>query len=98
ESILPRLIGAVFNEFVGLEFGRRFREVTLKDGGIDEFRFFTKVLTPLEVSYLHSGAKALEIERPAFTHELSELLAANDPKGVETGKALGGARAPRDQH
>ncbi len=37
ESILPRLIGNVFNEFVGLGFGRRFREVTAQGfGGIDE--------------------------------------------------------------
>jgi hypothetical protein len=97
ESILPRLIGAVFNEFVGLEFGRRFREVTLKDGGIDEIRFFNKALTPLEVSYLHYGAKALEIDSTTLTPKLSELMVANDPKVVETGKTLHDARESQNQ-
>ena len=59
-------IGAVFNEFVGVEFGRRFREVTLKDGGIDEIRFFNKALTPIEVSYLHNGREGLEM-RPSVS-------------------------------
>jgi hypothetical protein len=97
ESILPRLIGAVFNEFVGLEFGRRFREVTLKDGGIDEFRVFNKALTPLEVSYLHDGPKAVQMDRIKLTRELTELLAANDPLVLETGQALHEAREAQNQ-
>ena len=56
----------MFNEFVGLEFGRRFREVTLKDGGIDEIRFFNKALTPLEVSYLHNGREGFG-DRPSVS-------------------------------
>ena len=97
ESILPRLIGAVFNEFVGLEFGRRFREVTLKDGGIDEIRFFNKALTPLEVSYLHGGPKAMETDRATLARELDDLMAANDPKVVEAGEALHEAREAQNQ-
>jgi hypothetical protein len=94
ESILPRLIGAVFNRFVGLEFGRRFREVTLKDGGIDEIRFFNKALTPLEVSFLHDGAAALNAATPA---RLTELLIESDARVVETGKALHDAREAQNQ-
>jgi len=97
ESILPRLIGAVFNEFVGLEFGRRFREVTLKDGGIDELRIFNKELTPLEVSYLHNGAKALATDSATLTGELSHLMVSNDPGVLETGKALHEAREAQNQ-
>jgi hypothetical protein len=97
ESILPRLIGAVFNRFVGLEFGRRFREVTLKDGGIDELRFFNKALTPLEVSYLHDGSKAIELDRPTLTPLLTDLIAASDPRVRETGKALHDAREAQNQ-
>ncbi len=97
ESILPRLIGAVFNEFVGLEFGRRFREVTLKDGGIDEIRFFNKALTPLEVSYLHNGSKALEIDRASLSRELTELMAASDPSVQKTSQALYEAREAQNQ-
>jgi Protein of unknown function (DUF1553)/Protein of unknown function (DUF1549)/Planctomycete cytochrome C/Concanavalin A-like lectin/glucanases superfamily len=97
ESILPRLIGAVFNEFVGLEFGRRFREVTLKDGGIDEIRIFNKALTPLEVGYLHSGPKAMETDRATLARELNDLMMANDPKVVEAGNALHEAREAQNQ-
>ena len=97
ESILPRLIGAVFNRFVGLEFGRRFREVTLKDGGIDELRFFNKALTPLEVRYLHDGAKALVADGATLTRELSDVLVANDARVLETGKALHEAREAHNQ-
>ena len=47
ESILPLLIGNVFNEFVfGLGVrAPQAREVTLKDGGIDEMRFFNTALS-----------------------------------------------------
>jgi hypothetical protein len=97
ESILPRLIGAVFNRFVGLEFGRRFREVTLKDGGIDELRFFNKALTPLEVSYLHDGSKAIELDRRTLAPLLTDFIAASDPRVRETAKALHDAREAQNQ-
>jgi cytochrome c553 len=55
QSSLPRALAKVFNEFVGVEFGRRFREVTMKDGAIDELRFFNRKLTPAEARFLHTG-------------------------------------------
>ncbi len=91
ESSLPRGFAPAFNEFVGVEFGRRFREVTLKDGGIDELRFFNKALTPVEVSYLHDNAPVVEI------NALTELAVDNDPRVVAAGKALYEAREAQNQ-
>ena len=97
ESILAaRLIAAAFNEFVGLEFGRRFREVTLKDGGIDELRFFNKALTPLEVELSARTARGRG-KTAALSRELTELIVANDPRVLETGKALYDAREAQNQ-
>ncbi len=97
ESILPRGYGAVFNEFVGVEFGRRFREVILKDGGIDELRFFNRALTPIEVSYLHNGAAAAGIDRPRLAREVTELIVANDARVVASNQALQKAREAQNQ-
>jgi hypothetical protein len=91
ESSLPRGFAPAFNEFVGVEFGRRFREVTLKDGGIDELRFFDKALTPVEVSYLHDGAAVPD------TNALAELIVDNDPRVIASSKALYGAREAQNQ-
>ena len=91
ESSLPRGFAPAFNEFVGVEFGRRFREVTLKDGGIDELRFFNKALTPVEVSYLHENAEAVDI------NALTELAVDNDPREVAAGRALYEAREAQNQ-
>jgi hypothetical protein len=92
ESSLPRGFAPAFNEFVGVEFGRRFREVTLKDGGIDELRFFNKALTPVEVSYLHDGVPAA-----ADVNALAELAIDNDPQVIASGKALYEAREAQNQ-
>jgi hypothetical protein len=97
QSSLPRSYASVFNEFVGVEFGRRFREVTMKDGGIDEVRFFNRALTPIEVTYLHQGPQAVESERTKLTDEMVELVAANDARVVEAGKSLYAAREAQNQ-
>jgi Protein of unknown function (DUF1553)/Protein of unknown function (DUF1549)/Planctomycete cytochrome C/Concanavalin A-like lectin/glucanases superfamily len=92
ESSLPRGFAPAFNEFVGVEFGRRFREVTLKDGGIDELRFFNKSLTPVEVSYLHDGAAAA-----VDVNSLAQVAVENDPRVIASGKALYQAREAQNQ-
>jgi cytochrome c553 len=97
QSSLPRSFAPAFNEFVGVEFGRRFREVTMKDGAIDEIRFFNRALTPIEVGYLHKGAAAVEAEPATLQRELAELEVANNPKVLETGKALYQAREAENQ-
>jgi hypothetical protein len=97
QSSLPRSFAPVFNEFVGLEFGRRFREVTLKDGGIDEVRVFNKALTPLEVSYLHDGAKSVEIDTATLNREMERVAVEGDPRVLASGKALYQAREAQNQ-
>ena len=106
ESSLPRGFSPAFNEFVGVEFGRRFREVTPKDSALDEIRFFNRQLTPVEIAYLHDavlpgrggagpGGPA-QVWRPA-ARELIELAVATDPRVIESGKALFQAREAENQ-
>ena len=97
ESSLPRSFTPVFNEFVGVEFGRRFREVTLKDGGIDEIRFFNRALTPLEVRYLHQGSAAIPADSAGLTRELADVETANDPKVGQSAKTLHDVREEENQ-
>jgi len=97
ESSLPRSFVPVFNEFVGVEFGRRFREVTMKGGAIDEIRFFNKALTPIEVGYLHKGGAAVEEDPPALKAQMTELMVANDERVLQSGKSLYEAREAENQ-
>jgi hypothetical protein len=69
--------GTLGDEFLGLQFGKRFREMTLKDGAIDEIRVFAKALTPLEVAYLHDPALA-GVAAEAIRPGALELAVAND--------------------
>jgi cytochrome c553 len=97
ESTLPRTYGAVFNEFVGVEFGRRFREVTPKDGAIDELRYFNRALTPIEAGFLHEGESIVDSRRAQLAAELTQLAVANDPRVTESAKALYAAREAENQ-
>ncbi len=97
ESILPRMLATAFNQFVGLEFGRRFRETPIKDGAIDEVRLFNRALTPIEVAYLNSGPATLDVDSGQLKDELAELEVATDPRVVETEKKLADAREAENQ-
>jgi mono/diheme cytochrome c family protein len=88
ESSLPRGFSPAFNEFVGVEFGRRFREVTPKESALDEIRFFNRQLTPIEVAYLHDGDAVASMGAANLSRELTELAVATDPRVVESGKSL----------
>ena len=57
----------------------------------------TKALTPLEVSFLHKGPEAVEIDRASLSHELTELMAASDPSVLESSQALYEAREAQNQ-
>ena len=87
QSSLPRSFAAVFNEFVGVEFGRRFREVTPKDSAIDEIRFFNRALTPIEVGYLHEGEAVLGTDAAKLARGLTELAVADDPRVIAVGQS-----------
>jgi hypothetical protein len=97
QSSLPRSFSPVFNEFAGVEFGRRFREVTPDGAGIDEIRFFNRNLTPLEISWLHKGDGALSENSSILKSGLTDLVTEIGPRVVESGKALYNAREAENQ-
>jgi hypothetical protein len=86
--------GTLGDEFLGLQFGKRFRETTLKDGAIDEIRVFAKELTPLEVKYLQDQSLS-GIAPQALKGELIDVLVGNDPRVIAAGAKL---RQARDAH
>jgi hypothetical protein len=96
ESILPRMLATAFNQFVGLEFGRRFRETPMKDGAIDEVRLFNRALTSIEVAYLHDGA-ALDMDAVKLKEQLSEFEVVNNPTVQESAQKLVDARVAENQ-
>jgi hypothetical protein len=95
-SILPTEYSSIGNDlFVGVQFGKRFRETTLKDGAIDELRIFNRALTPVEISYLHRSTSALEppVLRPeVLERELAALAIDADPRVVTARNRLSAAR------
>jgi len=98
ESSLPRVVyPGPNNQFSGIEFGRRFREVTLKDGALDEIRIFNRALTPMEIAFLHEKSEALAGAQDAISAKAADLLAANDARVVEAAKALHDAREEENQ-
>ena len=57
-SILPFTSADVFDPFVGLAVGTRFREKAPVGSGIDELRVFKRDLMPVEIAFLHDDALA----------------------------------------
>jgi len=96
-SILPFTSADVFDPFVGLAMGTRFREKAPVGSGIDELRVFKRDLTPLEVAFLHDESAALAAAPAALAPQLAELLMATDP-AVSTARAsLTAARAKENE-
>jgi mono/diheme cytochrome c family protein len=83
--------GTLGDEFLGLQFGKRFRETTLKDGAIDEIRVFAKTLAPLEIRYLHDQSLSA-VPRDVLRRELIEVIAAADPRVSAAAASLQQAR------
>ena len=79
----------VFDPFVGLAFGTRFREKAPVGSGIDELRVFARDLTPVEIAFLQddtlTGTARLETK-------LAELLTATDARVATARSALTAAR------
>ena len=46
----------MFDPFLGLAVGTRFREKAPVGSGIDELRVFKRDLTPVEIAFLHDEA------------------------------------------
>lgn len=89
-SILPWTTGDVFDPFVGLAFGTRFREKAPVGSGLDEIRLYDRELAPVEVAFLHAGATGGDVS--VAREALVEMLVAGDARVVEALDALTQAR------
>jgi hypothetical protein len=96
-SILPWSSGDVFDPFVGLAFGTRFREKAPVGSGIDELRVFDRELQPLEIAFLHDEESLASFEPDRLRAELTGLLAAADPAVVDAERSLVAARDAHDR-
>jgi hypothetical protein len=68
----------IFDEFLGLSFGKRFRLNSMKDGAIDEIRVFHAELGPLEVASLHATATGAAPPQPRREDVINLLIAKTD--------------------
>jgi hypothetical protein len=94
-TILPFTAADVFDPFVGLAFGTRFREKAPVGSGIDELRVFKRSLTPLEVAFLHDEQGALAA--PDLLPRLAATLAATAPPVTAAHAALTEVRARENE-
>jgi hypothetical protein len=79
KSMLP--LGMEFaglDEFLGIQFGKRWQRSPLDGGALDELRVFDAQLSELAVAVLHDGAAAAQ--RPNATAEFAQHLALLDPE------------------
>jgi Protein of unknown function (DUF1553)/Protein of unknown function (DUF1549)/Planctomycete cytochrome C/Concanavalin A-like lectin/glucanases superfamily len=96
-TILPFSTGDVFDPFLGLAFGTRFREKAPVGSGLDELRVFERDLTPLEVTFLEDQQRALGAQTKDLSAALTELLVATDAKVQAARAALTAARAKENE-
>jgi hypothetical protein len=104
-STLPNGGGTLGDEYLGLQFGKRFRMTALVGGAIDELRVFESALTPIEIAYLQHTARAaapegapLRLDSGAGTADaLVDLLIANDPQVIAAATKLTDAREAQNQ-
>jgi hypothetical protein len=93
-TILPFTSADVFDPFVGLAVGTRFREKAPVGSGIDELRVFKRDLTPVEIAFLQNETLA---QSPELAAELATLLTATDAQVVAARNALTAARAHENE-
>ena len=89
-SILPFTTGDVFDPYLGVEIGTRFREKAPVGSALDELRFFSRDLAPAEVAFLHD-------EKFAAHADLAPLLLAAEPGVARAQAALAKARAAENE-
>jgi hypothetical protein len=90
-TILPFTSADVFDPFVGLAVGTRFREKAPVGSGIDELRVFGRALTPVEIAFVHDETAAPSAE------QLAALLDATDAQVAAAHAALTAARATENE-
>ena len=94
-SILPRGYSPIFDNFVGVAFGTRFREKAPVGAGLDEIRVFTRALTPLEVRLLHDENAVAAEDRAALARDLLTLTLN---AGCVGGRGEETLREAREEH
>jgi hypothetical protein len=91
-TMLPWSDGDVFDPFVGLAFGGRFREKFPVDAGLDELRVFGRALTEMEIRFLANPDSINAAPQKQREQGLQSLLLATDPAIVRARDALTAAR------
>ncbi len=94
-TMLPWTSGDVFDPFVGLAFGTRFRVKAPVGSGLDELRVFGRALNPVEVAWLDGPAEFAEVAGRLDPESLANLLIAERPAVVA---ASNGLRTVRQDH
>jgi Protein of unknown function (DUF1553)/Protein of unknown function (DUF1549)/Concanavalin A-like lectin/glucanases superfamily/Planctomycete cytochrome C len=92
-SILPFTSGDVFDPYLGVEIGTRFREKAPVGSAIDELRFYSRDLAPAEVQFLHDDQSAAA----ATADQLAPLLLAAEPNVAAARAALTKARVRENE-
>jgi hypothetical protein len=92
-SILPWTSADVFDPFVGLALGTRFREKAPVGSAIDELRIFSRDLAPVEVAFLHDESAAAA----ATAADFAPLLLSEDENLAAAREALRAARAAENE-
>ncbi len=95
-AILPWTTGDIFDPFVGLAFGTRFRARSPVGGALDEIRVYSRQLHPLEVKRLHDEDSLLAQDREELISGLADIIAAADSAVVEAANSLISAREAHD--
>jgi hypothetical protein len=94
-SMLPWTSGDVFDPFVGLAFGTRFRVKAPVGSGLDELRLYDRELAPVEVAQLHADVTG---NQPDVQREsLVAMLTANDARVVAAVDELTAAREAHNE-
>lgn len=96
QSILPTSYAPLFDSFVGLAFGSRFREKSPVGSGLDEVRVFDRDLKPLEVAYLHDR-DVVEASPAVVAAQLAEVRVANQESVQAALRALTEAREVQNE-
>jgi mono/diheme cytochrome c family protein len=96
-STLPNGGGTLGDEYLGLQFGKRFRMTALVGGAIDEVRLFKAALTPVEVRYLQQAASTGGQRGETSREQIVDLLVANDSRVATAAARLAEAREAQNQ-
>ena len=91
--------GTLGDEYLGLQFGKRFRMTAVVGGALDEVRIFKTALTPLEIEYLQqqtTGKEDLSSGHDLRSHVI-EAVVAGDSQVIAAARSLHDAREAQNQ-